>query len=193
MKIDSINNINSNKQKKIYSNISPFFTGTLSLPVEAMNKGSHGMNNFSLQQKLIGICKKITRFFNERKILDKTLINFGELISKDLLLINENVAKKAVINSELNILIGPNAEIQGKIFAKGNVNIQGKVMRGSELVSCGNIIVEKSAFVDGMTSSDGLTQVYGEIAKNASVNGNVILYEGARVHLRAGIDSLIDD
>ena len=193
MKIESMNNTNFNK-RKTYGNIRPSFTGALSVPLSEINTGMRGIGKCSPKQKFAMFVKKISEHFHLNNILKDTANDFGELISDNLLLINKDVPREMVINTNLNLIIGLDVKIAGKINTEGDVTIKGKVLRRGEVNADGDMIIKDTAVIDGTIFTVGKMQLYGYITpKGRAVGTTGVIYEGATIDPKASIEFCAGD
>lgn len=84
--------------------------------------------------------------------------------------------QKKEVESNFDIIIGPNSIIKGDVESEGSIRIDGKII--GNVTTLGNVIISENALVHGdITSSN--SEIYGVCEGNVKVKGKVNLYQNS--------------
>lgn len=84
--------------------------------------------------------------------------------------------QKKEMESNFDIIIGPNSMIKGDVESEGSIRIDGKIV--GNVTTLGNVIISENASVRGdITSSN--SEIYGLCEGNVKVKGKVNLYQNS--------------
>ncbi|MBE0450205.1 MAG: polymer-forming cytoskeletal protein [Clostridia bacterium] len=83
---------------------------------------------------------------------------------------------KKEVESNFDIIIGPNSMIKGDVESEGSIRIDGKII--GNVTTLGNVIISENATVRGdVTSSNA--EIYGLCEGNVKVKGKVNLFQNS--------------
>lgn len=84
--------------------------------------------------------------------------------------------QKKEVESNFDIIIGPNSMIKGDVESEGSIRIDGKII--GNVTTLGNVIISENALVHGNITSSN-SEIYGVCEGNVKVKGKVNLYQNS--------------